>query len=336
LGDANLDQLAELAEAGVVAFKFFWGYAIKADDYSLIYNYRSDMKGVLPPPDEGQIYTMFRRIAQLGKRVGIHAENFNIIKTLTELERRSGAQDYEALLRTRPVSCETSIIDTAIDMAKEIGVPLHILHVGVGDGVEHIRRAKADGVDVTAETCSHYLALTNGDAPRCGAVMKTYPLIRTQADQDRVWQGVWDGTIDWVCSDHAPHTWEEKQRGFWDAPAGISGVEALSPVVLTAVNDGKIDIHRAVEITSAAAAKNFGLYPRKGTIREGADADFAIVDMEQEYTFDQKKMYSKAKWTPYDGMRFRGRVVKTILRGGTTMTDGQVTADCRGRYLPVR
>jgi dihydroorotase (multifunctional complex type) len=294
------------------------------------------MKGVLPPPDEGQIYTMFRRIAQLGKRVGIHAENFNIIKTLTELERRSGAQDYEALLRTRPVSCETSIIDTAIDMAKEIGVPLHILHVGVGDGVEHIRRAKADGVDVTAETCSHYLALTNGDAPRCGAVMKTYPLIRTQADQDRVWQGVWDGTIDWVCSDHAPHTWEEKQRGFWDAPAGISGVEALSPVVLTAVNDGKIDIHRAVEITSAAAAKNFGLYPRKGTIREGADADFAIVDMEQEYTFDQKKMYSKAKWTPYDGMRFRGRVVKTILRGGTTMTDGQVTADCRGRYLPVR
>lgn len=336
LGDLNLAQLQELSDAGVVAFKFFWGYAVNSKDYSLVYNYSPDMQGVLPPPDEGQIFRMFRAVKDTGKRVGIHAESFNIIKMLTAEIRAGGEDDYAALLRTRPVCCETSTIDEAIDMAKEVGVSLHILHVGVGEGVEHIRRAKYDGVDVTAETCSHYLALTAQDAERCGSVMKTYPLVRTQADQDRVWQGVEDGTIDWVCSDHAPHTWEEKQRNFWDAPAGISGIEALSPVILTAVNDGKITLARAVELTSTAAARTFGLYPQKGTIQEGADADLAILDMDVSYVFDAKKMYSKAKWTPYDGMTFRGRVVKTILRGQTTMENGVVAEEPAGRYIPVR
>lgn len=238
LGDANLASLPALAEAGCVAFKFFWGYAVDRRDNSLIYNYREGMDNVLPPPDDGQIYRLFRAVKATGKRLGIHAENFSIVRALTQEALATGAQDYAALLRTRPVSCETSIIDTAIDMAKELSMPLHVLHVGVGDGVEHLRRAKADGVDVTAETCTHYLTFTDRDARRCGAVMKTYPLIRTAADRQAVWQGLADGTLDWVCSDHAPHTCEEKHRSFWDAPAGISGIEGLSPVLLTAVHRG--------------------------------------------------------------------------------------------------
>ena len=201
LGDANLASLPALAEAGCVAFKFFWGYAVDHRDNSLIYNYREGMDNVLPPPDDGQIYRLFRAVKATGKRLGIHAENFSIVRALTQEALATGAQDYAALLRTRPVSCETSIIDTAIDMAKELSMPLHVLHVGVGDGVEHLRRAKADGVDVTAETCTHYLTFTDRDARRCGAVMKTYPLIRTAAYRQAVWQGLADGTLDWVCSD---------------------------------------------------------------------------------------------------------------------------------------
>ena len=177
-------------------------------------------------------------------------------------------------------------------------MPLHVLHVGVGDGVEHLRRAKADGVDVTAETCTHYLTFTDRDARRCGAVMKTYPLIRTAADRQAVWQGLADGTLDWVCSDHAPHTCEEKHRSFWDAPAGISGIEGLSPVLLTAVHRGLLTLPRVAAITSANAARTFGLYPRKGVIRPGADADLAIVDMSAAYTFRQEKMYSKPNGLP--------------------------------------
>ena len=143
LGDANLASLPALAEAGCVAFKFFWGYAVDRRDNSLIYNYREGMDNVLPPPDDGQIYRLFRAVKATGKRLGIHAENFSIVRALTQEALAAGAQDYAALLRTRPVSCETSIIDTAIDMAKELSMPLHVLHVGVGDGVEHLRRAKA-------------------------------------------------------------------------------------------------------------------------------------------------------------------------------------------------
>ena len=201
--------------------------------------------------------------------------------------------------------------------------------------VREVDYAKADGVDVTAETCTHYLTFTDRDARRCGAVMKTYPLIRTAADRQAVWQGLADGTLDWVCSDHAPHTCEEKHRSFWDAPAGISGIEGLSPVLLTAVHRGLLTLPRVAAITSANAARTFGLYPRKGVIRPGADADLAIVDMSAAYTFRQEKMYSKAKWSPYDGMSFQGRVVETILRGRTTMRDGQVLPDCFGQFLPV-
>ena len=165
--------------------------------------------------------------------------------------------------------------------------------------------------------------------------MKTCPLIRTAADRQAVWQGLADGTLDWVCSDHAPHTCEEKHRSFWDAPAGISGIEGLSPVLLTAVHRGLLTLPRVAAITSANAARTFGLYPRKGVIRPGADADLAIVDMSAAYTFRQEKMYSKAKWSPYDGMSFQGRVVETILRGRTTMRDGQVLPDCFGQFLPV-
>lgn len=139
LGDANLASLPALAEAGCVAFKFFWGYAVDRRDNSLIYNYREGMDNVLPPPDDGQIYRLFRAVKATGKRLGIHAENFSIVRALTQEALAAGAQDYAALLRTRPVSCETSIIDTAIDMAKELSMPLHVLHVGVGDGVEHLR-----------------------------------------------------------------------------------------------------------------------------------------------------------------------------------------------------
>ena len=302
LGDANLASLPALAEAGCVAFKFFWGYAVDHRDNSLIYNYREGMDNVLPPPDDGQIYRLFRAVKATGKRLGIHAENFSIVRALTQEALAAGAQDYAALLRTRPVSCETSIIDTAIDMAKEL---------------------------------TELEALKAADARRCGAVMKTYPLIRTAADRQAVWQGLADGTLDWVCSDHAPHTCEEKHRSFWDAPAGISGIEGLSPVLLTAVHRGLLTLPRVAAITSANAARTFGLYPRKGVIRPGADADLAIVDMSAAYTFRQEKMYSKAKWSPYDGMSFQGRVVETILRGRTTMRDGQVLPDCFGQFLPV-
>ncbi|MEG1777363.1 MAG: amidohydrolase family protein, partial [Angelakisella sp.] len=182
LGDLNLAELAPMAQAGAIGFKFFWGYAIDSKNYQLIYNYKAGEENVIPPPDQTQIYKMFRELAKIGKPVGIHAENFDIIRLLTQEVTASGDRSYEAMLRSRPPVSETTVIETAISFAKELGTRLHILHLAAGDGVELIRRAKGEGVRVTAETAPHYLTLTDRDAPRLGAVIKAYPPVRRERD----------------------------------------------------------------------------------------------------------------------------------------------------------
>lgn len=333
LGDLNNEELTKLYKAGVIAFKFFWGYAIDSKAFQLIYNYEPGMEGVIPPLDNGEVYKIFREVAKTGKRIGIHAEDFFIIKTLTDEIRSKGEDTYSALLESRPEVAETIVIDTAIRIAEETGVKLHILHVGCAGGVELIRRAKARGMDITAETCPHYLLLTEEDADRVGTPMKVYPVIRTKKDREAVWEGIKDGTLSIVCSDHAPHTKEEKSQGFWKAPAGISGTETMNMIVLDGVNRGLITIQEAMKVLSENPAKIYGIYPKKGSLEIGTDADLTIVDMDIEYVFHQDDMHSKVKMSPYDGYEFKGRAVQTILRGNTIMKDGEIIGSPTGKYL---
>lgn len=333
LGDLNSDQLPKLAEAGVVGFKFFWGYAIDSKAYQLIYNYKEGMQDVIPPLDVGQIYKIFREVAKTGKMVAIHAENFDIINLLTKEVIASGDTSYAAMLRSRPAMSETTIIETAISLARELGTHLHILHLAAGDGVDLIRNAQREGLKVTGETCPHYLALTDADAERCGAMIKGYPPVRTQYDQDKLWAGLNDGTLSFVCSDHAPHTPEEKKLSLWEAPAGMATIETMSMIMLNGVNQGKITLNKLSELLSEAPARMFNLYPRKGSLSIGTDADIAIVDLDAEYTFHQEQMHSRTKLSPYDGMRFKGKVTKTLLRGVTTAMDGDIVGSPAGQFI---
>ena len=212
LGPLNNHELAAMNKAGVVGFKFFWGYAIDSKAYQLIYNYKEGMENVIPPLDLGEVYKIFREVAKTGKMLGIHAEDFDVIKLLTAEVKASGETDYAAMLRSRPVLSETLVIETAIQLSKELGTHLHILHLACGDGVDLIREAQKKGIHVTGETCPHYLALTDQDAAELGAMIKGYPPVRTQYDQDKLWEGLRDGTLSFVCSDHAPHSVEEKQQ----------------------------------------------------------------------------------------------------------------------------
>lgn len=333
LGDLNKEEIPKLDKAGVIGYKFFWGYAIDSKAYQLIYNYEPGMEGVIPPLDNGEVMKIFRDVAKTGKKVAIHAEDFFIIKALTEEVRKRGEDSYAALLESRPVYAETIVIDTAIKIAEATGAHLHILHVGCGDGVDIIRDAKKHGVDVTCETCPHYLYLTDEDAKDAGTKMKTYPLIRTREDRERVWEGLRDGTISTVASDHAPHTEEEKANGFWGAPAGISGTETMSQILLDGVSKGKITINDVARVLSENPAKLYGLYPMKGSFDIGSDADFAIVDMDMEYVFNQEDMHSKIKMSPYDGRKFKGKVIETILRGKTIARDGIIEGEPEGKYI---
>ena len=312
LGDANLASLPALAEAGCVAFKFFWGYAVDHRDNSLIYNYREGMDNVLPPPDDGQIYRLFRAVKTTGKRLGIHAENFSIVRALTQEALAAGAQDYAALLRTRPVSCETSIIDTAIDMAKELSMPLHVLHVGVGDGVEHLRRAKADGVDVTAETCTHYLTFTDEDLQEDGR-FKMNPPLRAREDRDALIEGLLDGTIDMLVTDHAPHSREEKARGLEKSAMGVVGLETSFAASYTAlVQTGILPLEKLVDLMHGAPMRRFGC----GTeLAEGQPADLTAFDLTKTYTVDPETFLTMGRATPFAGCALTG-VCKLTMIGG--------------------
>lgn len=336
LGDLNQKEIQPLADAGVIGFKFFWGYAINSKTYQLIYNYRGDMPDVIPPLGDGDVFRIFRDVAKTGRAMAIHAENFDLIRVLTDEVLANGQRDYAALLRSRPAISETTVISTAIQMAHEAHARLHILHVAAGDDVDVIRQAQQNGMNVTAETCGHYLSLTNQDAERLGAVMKTYPIIRTQDDQDRIWEGLRDGTISQVCSDHAPHLIEEKARGLWDAPAGISGVEATSLILLDAVNHGKITINDVARLFSENPAKMIGAYPMKGSVQVGTDADLVIVELNDRHVFHKEQMHSIVKMSPYDGKTFQGRIAQTILRGRTIAVNGEIVGQPGGRFIRPR
>ena len=333
LGPLNNNELAAMNKAGVVGFKFFWGYAIDSKTYQLIYNYKEGMENVIPPLDLGEVYKIFREVAKTGKMLGIHAEDFDVIKLLTAEVKASGETDYAAMLRSRPVLSETLVIETAIQLAKELGTHLHILHLACGDGVDLIREAQKKGIHVTGETCPHYLALTDQDAAELGAMIKGYPPVRTQYDQDKLWEGLRDGTLSFVCSDHAPHSVEEKQQSLWEAPAGMATCETMSMIMLDGVNKGKITINDVARLMSENPAKEYGTYPMKGSLEVGTDADFAVVDLDTKYVFHQEDMHSRTKLSPYNGRTFQGKVVETILRGRTIAKDGQIVGEPGGHFI---
>ncbi|WP_174727368.1 allantoinase AllB [Mesobacillus harenae] len=333
LGKLNISDIQSLNKAGVIGFKFFWGYAVHSETFQLIYNYKSDMKEVIPPFDDGEVYEMFQEVAKTGRLLAVHAENHELIQHLTAKVEESGRKDYDALLQGRPNLAEETTIQTAISFAKSANTRLHILHVSTGEGVELIQKAKKEGYPITAETCPHYLFLSNEDYDQIGPTMKIYPPVKYKKDQERLWEGISQKVIDIVCSDHAPHTKDEKSGDLWSIPAGMCGVETLAPLMIDAVNKGKITLHELVLLLSENPAKIFGLYPEKGSLQVGTDADITIVDLNKKHVIKEELLHSKSKITGFDGFQLEGAPVATILKGKTIMKDGKIVSEPTGRLV---
>ena len=332
LGHTNLKEYEELQRAGVVGFKFFWGYAVHSKTFQLMYNYKPGMDDVIPPFTDGEVYEMFEEVAKTGQIFAIHAENNELIQTLTKrVEDRNGST-YLDLLEGRPSLAEELTIQSGIAMAKKTGARLHILHVSSAEGIEHVRQAQKEGYPITAETCPHYLFLSAEDYDNIGPQMKVFPPVKFKKDQEALWEALHDGTISLVCSDHAPHTEEEKDGDLWSIPAGMCGVETLVPLMLNAVNEGKITIHDAARLLSEGPAQLFKL-ANKGAIRVGADADLTIVDMTKESMIKRDQLHSKSKVTAYDGFNIKGVPVQTIVRGNTVMKDGEIIGQPTGNLI---
>lgn len=324
LGHLNNNHIQELHEKGVIGFKFFWGYAVHQKTYQLMYNYKPGMEDVIPPFDDGEVYEMMEHVAKTNQIFAVHAESNELIQKLTDRVEKRGARSYEDLLEGRPNVAEVLTVKKGIEMAKATGVRFHVLHVSTGEAVEEVREAQSAGYPVTVETCPHYLFLSNEDFDRVGPQMKVYPPVKYKKDQDEIWQGILDGTISHVCSDHAPHTEEEKDGDLWSIPAGMCGVETMVPLMLNAVNEGKISLEKLVYLLATNPAKMFGVYPQKGSIQVGGDADFTIVDMNKKGTIKREKLHSKSKVTAFDGFPVKGLPVYTIVRGNIVMNQGEI------------
>jgi dihydroorotase len=222
-------------------------------------------------------------------------------------------------------------------MARATGCRFHVVHLSSERGVEVVRSAQEAGIPISAETCPQYLTLTADDFGRIGTAMKIYPPVRHAADRDALWEAIHDGTIASIGSDHAPHTVEQKRLGPAAAPAGAIGVETVVPLMLNEMARGRLSAEELAWLLSEGTARLYRLYPQKGAIQPGSDADFTLVDPAVEWTIDNARLHSKHPFSPWHGFRVRGAPVATILRGRVIMRDGNPVGEPMGALVrPAR
>jgi len=319
-GDVPEEELRGIAKAGAVAFKSFMIARFKelaADDWQLRKN--------------------FEIIADEGLPCLIHAENQVIVDRGMAEAKRLGRTDPLAHCEFRPPIAEVEAASRALLFAEEAGMHLHICHITAAGVVDVLEEAQLRGVDATGETSTNYLLMNEETMKERGPHAKVDPPLRTEADQARLWEALNDGVIDVLASDHAPYTKEEKEKGWkniFDAPSGGVVIETTLPLMLNAVNDGRIGLERLVEVFSTNPAMLNGVYPQKGALNIGADADVVIVDMDKPFKIRGEDLKTIQKITPYEGIEGVGAPVMTLLRGSVIYEDGQVTGKPgQGKWL---
>ena len=320
------EQIPEIprmaSEFGVRSFKSFMAY--KRGEIS-----PSGIQGM----SDDQIFSVFQQVAQVPGGVAIvHCENMELI----ELHQRAfaGRQDTAAWSDSRPVFGELEAIRRMVAFADAAGVQLLIPHMGVGLGSEFLRQKTWGRARVATETCPHYLLLDK-DTDR-GVEGKVNPPLRSREHIDALWQRLSDGTIDVMGSDHCPYTKAAKGADLWAARAGIPcGSAMILPTMLgEGVQRRGLTLQDVVKLTSYNAARLFGLYPRKGALEVGSDADLVIVDPDREVRVNVGTLHSVADFTPYDGYVARGWADMTIAGGEIVYEKGDVVAERpRGRVL---
>ncbi len=316
----NVERLDELADRGVVGYKAFMSNS-GIEDFQAV--------------DDLTLYEGMERAAKLGRIVAVHAENDAITGLLAQRAVATGQTSVRDYLNSRPVVAELEAIERAILFASETGCPLHIVHVSSGRGVSLVAQTQMRGVDVSCETCPHYLVLTEEDVEELGAVAKCAPPLRPQREQDALWQHIFDGTLPMVVSDHSPSPPGMKaDANFFKVWGGISGCQSLLQLLLT---DGyarrELPLTTIARITAGYVARRFDIAPRKGEIAIGADADMALIDLGSSSVLCQEDLLYRHKQSPYVGRTLRGRVARTLVRGTTVWLNGKVVSGAVGRLV---
>jgi dihydroorotase (multifunctional complex type) len=231
-------------------------------------------------------------------------------------------------LEARTAEAEVAAIDLAGAVLRETGARGHMLHLSSAAGLARTEAWRGRGVDLTCEVTPHHALLGRDVYEQSAGVAKVNPPIRGEPDASELLAAVADGRVNCLASDHAPHLAADKQRAsIWDVPAGFAGVETLLPLMLTAVHDGRLSLERLVHATSEAPAKTWGLWPRKGAIAVGADADLTLVDLGRAGTIRYADLHGMNNLSPFEGRATVGAVVTTIIRGRVVVRDGQLIGE---------
>jgi allantoinase len=313
---SSVHHMAEMAERGVVGFKAFMCDSGLAE---------------FPYVDDKTLRDGMREAARLGLPVAVHAEDEEMTRTLAVGMTGSGAKDF---LASRPVEAELEAITRAVDIAGETGAKLHIVHVSTGSGIALAAEGLARGVDVSVETCPHYLFFTDEDLDTVGVAAKCAPPLRNHGEHAALWGEVLGGRVDLIASDHSPSEPALKKPGdFRTSWGGVAGVQSTLAVLLERGLDGRrLRFENIAGLIAGNPAARFRIHS-KGTLAVGSDADLMLLDSSRSYTLEPAHLLQRHKMSPYLGFVFGGAVVRTIRRGETIFLDGKIVAETKGRFV---
>ena len=316
----NSVHIGKIAKIGVRSFKTFTCKPYYANDHTVM--------------------ALMRETTAHESILNVHAEDEELANENLQRLKAEGRMDPAAHLEWKPNPVEERAIKKVIHFAHDVKARLHISHISTAEAVRLIRKAKNERVNVTVETCPHYLTLTGKDMKKLGPYLKMNPSLKTVRDLEALWSGLRDGTVDLVTSEHAPGERSEKEVGWkdiWKAWGGVPTIETMLPVLLSeGLNKGRISMARLQKVVCENPARVFGFYPRKGTIQKGSDADLVIVDLKIKRKVRGSDLHYKVGWTPYEGWRLQGWPRLTMRRGSVIYEDGQILAKPgEARFLPM-
>jgi len=315
--------LKELREKGIIGVKFYTISGMKLYPQMTI-----------PDMDKA-----FRELKTLNLVCAIHAEDSNLVQYYSELMEKMGRTDIRSWFEGRVYQAEPKAIWSLLGITEKVKNKLHIVHLTTKEGLNAIKWGKEHDLDVTTETCPHYLLFTIEDLEKIGPILKTAPPVRREEDKNALWKGLQDGSIDFIATDHAAGKYPEEKSSLniWENYAGIPGIQLMIPIMLTyGYHSGKLTLNEIQRLLSENAAKRYGLYPEKGSLKVGTDADFTIVDLNKEWIVDPLALESKGKYSVVAGCTLKGKIAKTIVRGKVVFDEKYGITGNRGHGKLIR
>ena len=319
------DQLEAIPDyvqsLGVSSFKFFMNFRGEEGAYL-----------GLPGNDDGFLFDLLTAAADNGAMVDPHAENVELIWRLREQGRVIGRTDLETWNLARPDYAEAEALNRLAFLARVTGASVYAVHTTNALSLDVLRQGKLAYENIYVESCPHYLTL-DIDSP-CGTYGKVNPPLRTASDRQALWSALASGQIDTIGSDHVPRHRSFKEKDIWTASAGFPGMENLLPTLISSGHhEHGLSLQRVAQVSAETPAKLFGLYPQKGVLQVGSDADFVLVDLNEEYVIDGAAQFSASEYSPWDGWNMRGRVRATYLRGARSFSVDDSFPQARGKYV---